>query len=126
MITGFCILHCTSRFVNFVCSPGCDKLEVTPDIFDQVHRPWPVTPVVLGPRGCIFVWKYELNMSIDTVTQLSGRCVLDLDAVMVSQMFSDNKAKQFFPETKGAFMLYVVHNYYSCQLHHQQIPANQA
>ena len=63
------------------------------------------TPVVLELRGCIFVWRYELNMSIDTITQLSGRCVLDLDAVMVSQMFSDNKAKQFFPETKGAFML---------------------
>lgn len=60
------------------------------------------TLVVLEPRGCIFVWRYKLNMSIDTITRLS---VLDLDAVMVSQMFSDNKAKQFFPETKGAFML---------------------
>lgn len=34
--------------------------------------------VSLELRECIIIWTYELNMSIDTIAQLSGRYVRDL------------------------------------------------
>ena len=69
LITRPCKLPCLFCFINFVCPclpmPECDNLLWL----------WPLTmapPVSLELCERIVVWRYELNMSIDNITQLSG------------------------------------------------------